>query len=131
MHWSEKFLGLPYEPLGRSVAGADCYGVCWLVLTSFGVPAPSYAGEYASSEEVEEVSAFIGRTKGQWVSVERPKELDLVTFRRGGWESHVGIVVKPGLMLHSSRGKPSCIEDYTSGIWANRLTGFWRHRALA
>lgn len=131
MHWSEQYLGLPYEPQGRSLAGVDCFGLCWLVLRSIGAPVPSYAGDYASPEERSEIAALISGAKPAWHKVDQAMEYDLVTFRRGMIESHIGVVVKPGLMLHITRGQPSCIEDYTTGRWANRLTGIWRHAALA
>lgn len=129
MHWSDQYLGLPYAPQGRSLAGLDCFGLAWLVLNAFGRPVPSYAGLYASEEERAEIAGLIAGAKPQWRLVERADEFDLVTFRRGALESHVGIVVRPGLMLHITKDKPSCIERYDAGYWANRLTGTWRHTA--
>ena len=126
-HWSADYLGLPYAPQGRSQTGVDCFGLVWLVLNRFGLPVPSYAGEYASEEERAEIAGLIDGAKPHWQRVNAAQELDLVTFRRGGLESHVGIVVKPGRMLHVSTKAPSCIERYDTGYWANRLTGIWRH----
>ncbi len=128
-HWSDEYLGLPYTPQGRSLAGLDCWGAVFLVLPAHGLPVPSYAGEYASAEERQEIAGLIDGAKPQWRRVEAAQELDLVTFRRGRHESHVGIVIKPGLMLHITQDKPSCIERYDTGYWANRLTGIWRHAA--
>lgn len=128
-HWSERYLGLPYAPQGRSLAGLDCWGLCWAVLPAFGLPVPSYAGEYASEQERDEIAGLINHAKPQWLRVENAEELDLVTFRRGRIDAHVGVVVRPGLMLHVTKEKPSCIERYDVGYWANRLTGIWRHAA--
>lgn len=130
MHWSERFLGLPYEPQGRSETGVDCWGLCFLVLPAFGRSVPSYAGLYASEQERAEIAGLIDDAKPQWQRVDQAQELDLVTFRRGGLESHIGIVVRPGQMLHVTKDKPSCIERYDTGYWANRLTGIWRHASL-
>ena len=128
-HWSTDYLGLPYAPRGRSRAGVDCWGVVWLVLPAHGRPVPSYEGEYSSSEERQEISGLIDGAKRLWQRVDQAKEFDLVTFRRGRHESHIGVVVRPGMMLHITQDKPSCIERYDAGYWANRLTGIWRHPA--
>lgn len=129
MHWSEQYLGIPYAEQGRAATGSDCWGLVCLVLPARGRPVPSYAGLYASAAERQEIAGLIEGAKPQWRRVDQAQELDLVTFRRGRLESHIGIVVRPGLMLHITQDKPSCIERYDTGYWANRLTGIWRHAA--
>lgn len=128
-HWSDQYLGLPYASQGRSLAGVDCWGLVFIVLPAFGRPVPSYAGKYASAEERQEIAGLIDGAKPQWRRVDGAEAFDLVTFRRGRHESHIGIVVRPGHMLHITQDKPSCIERYDTGYWANRLTGTWRHVA--
>lgn len=131
MHWSEPFLGLPHVPLGRSPAGVDCWGLVHLVYAAHGRLLPSYAGDYASIEERAEIAALIGSAKvsSAWRQVDAPEPLDVLTFRHGKSDGHVGIVVRPGRMLHAMQGKLSCIEDYTLPRWACRLTGIWRYAA--
>lgn len=129
-HWSNQFIGLPYKDLGRSFKGVDCWGVVYLALGLRGVVVPSYAGDYASTEERAEISALINQAKPSWHKVTEPEPFDVVTFRRGRLEAHCGIVVKPGLMLHVTEGLSACIEDYRDGYWAQRLTGIWRHTKL-
>ena len=126
-HWSEDFLGLPFADLGRDRAGVDCWGLVRLVLGEFGVEVPSYAGGYATAKERAEISGLINGAKPFWNAVEEPRELDVVTFRRGRLDCHVGIVVRPGFMLHVTEDVPACIETYLSSYWDRRLTGFWRH----
>lgn len=126
-HWSGGYLGLPYLDQGRTLAGIDCWGLCFLVMAAHGRPVPSYAGLYASHEERREIAGLIQAAKPEWKRVQPAQELDLVSFRRGGLESHIGIVVRPGTMLHITRDKPSCLERYDAGYWAGRLTGTWRY----
>lgn len=126
-HWSTAFIGLPYADLGRTRAGVDCWGLARLVLKSQGIDVPSYAGGYASPQERGEIAGLIEGAKPAWLKVEEPRAFDLVTFRRGRLESHVGIVVEPGRMLHVTSGAPSRIESYRDDYWRARLTGFWRH----
>jgi probable lipoprotein NlpC len=129
MCWSEQYLGLPYLTQGRSTEGLDCWGLAYVVLNAFGRPVASYAGQYASEAERGEIAGLIGGAKSDWKQVQLAQEFDLVTFRRGQLDGHVGIVVRAGLMLHITKGKLSCIERYDAGYWANRLTGIWRHVA--
>lgn len=130
VHWSTQFLGLPYADLGRTIDGVDCWGIVYLVLAHHGIEVPTYEGDYASTEERAEICALINGAKLKWKEIKFARELDVVTFRRGRLESHCGVVVKPGLMLHVTDGLPSCIESYRDGYWAKRLTGIWRHAAL-
>lgn len=125
-HWSTAFIGLPYEDLGRSPDGVDCWGLARLVYASVGIDLPSYAGGYASTQERAEIAGLIEGAKPQWIKVDDPRAFDLVTFRRGRLESHVGVVVEPGRMLHVTSAAPSCIERYSDDYWRARLTGFWR-----
>lgn len=126
-HWSERFIGLAYADLGRTPEGVDCWGLVRLVLASQGIDVPCYSGGYASTQERAEIAGLIEGAKPSWIRSLVPQELDLVTFRRGRLESHVGIVVEPGRMLHVTSGMPSCIESYRDEYWSARLTGFWRH----
>jgi cell wall-associated NlpC family hydrolase len=49
-------------------------------------------------------------------------------FHALGFQSHVGIVAGPGLMLHATAGQPSGMVRYMDGRWRPRLTGIYRHR---
>ncbi|ADZ70129.1 C40 family peptidase [Polymorphum gilvum] len=130
-HWSTDFVGLDYLDLGRTAKGVDCWGLVRLALAAHGIEVPSYAGAYGSTAERAEIAALIDGAKPDWHRVASARELDVVTFRRGRLESHCGLVVRPGLMLHVSEGKASCIESYLDDHWTRRLTGFWRHARLA
>ena len=110
--------------------GLDCWGLFRLIYAEVrGIDLPSYSGLYASAEERREISGLIAGAKPQWQQVTQAQEFDALTFRRGRHESHIGIVVRPGRMLHITQDKPSCIERYDTGYWANRLTGIWRYSA--
>lgn len=129
-HWSEQFVGLPFADLGRDRAGVDCWGLVRLALAHHGIDVPSYAGGYADAGERVEISGLINGAKPFWNQVEDPRELDVVTFRRGRLDCHVGLIVRPGFMLHVTEGLSSCVENYRDGYWARRLTGIWRHIEL-
>ncbi|QJR20646.1 phage tail protein [Pelagibacterium halotolerans] len=138
MHWSASYIGLPYADLGRSRDGLDCWGLVWLVYAEMlGIDLPSYADGYGSTEERREIAGLIDGAKGDWRKVgdkediTAARDFDLITVRRGTLESHIGIVVAPCRMLHVTSDKPACIEAYSGGPYANRVTGIWRHREMA
>jgi hypothetical protein len=84
-------------------------------------------------EERAEISAVIAEASvmGGWRPVTGPAaEFDVLVFRVGGLDSHVGTVVAPGRMLHIERDRTSCIERYDGPRWADRLASIWRHRAI-
>ena len=130
-HWSERFIGLPFADLGRDRSGVDCWGLVRLALEHHGIDVPSYAGGYADVTERAEIAGLINGAKPSWTKVVEPRELDVITFRRGRLESHVGLIVRPGWMLHVTEAIPSRLEDYRDDYWWHRRTGFWRHTLLS
>lgn len=135
MHWSYRFVGLPFASLGRGRDGLDCYGLLRLVLAEeHGIRLPTYTERYVSVEERAEVAAVLAGESGRgpWCSVAPGQEapFDALVFAVLGAPMHVGIVVRPGLMLHVSRGHESRIEAYRGGAWAPRLLSIHRHEGL-
>lgn len=57
------------------------------------------------------------------------QEGDVVVIR--GRPFHIGIVIQPGQMIHSYNGGTSCIEDYRSIRWKNRVEGFYRYKGFS
>lgn len=129
--WCNKYIGTPWREFGRAADGCDCWGLACLVYRNeLGIELPSYAGAYTSAEERREIAALIGgatRSPLWHAAPGRPEEFDVAVFRRGQFASHVGIVVRPGLMLHMSGEDCAKIEDYRQPLWRTRLTGIWRH----
>ncbi|SCB18558.1 C40 family peptidase [Rhizobium lusitanum] len=133
-HWTTDFVGVPYVEFGRGRRGVDCWGLAKLVYAeTLGIELPSYIERYTSQEERRELDALISSAAGSetWASTVHAATFDIVVFRRGDMEAHVGIVVSPGLMLHTSADDHSRVEHYNSGRWAHRLTGIYRHFEVA
>lgn len=130
-HWTNEYVGIPYREFGRDRAGCDCWGLaCIAYAEQLGIVLPSYIGAYASVEELAELSAHIGDVTGNGVwrlvdGLARP--FDLAVFRRGRYDTHVGIVVNPGLMLHTAADDQAKLEHYQTGRWHHRLNGVYRH----
>ncbi|MGY3366193.1 putative lipoprotein NlpC [Bradyrhizobium sp. GM2.4] len=133
--WMRNYVGLPKLHAGRSRDGVDCYGIVWLVYREvLNIELPSFAGEAMDVPEREDIAALIarGRSTAPWRFVENgcEREFDMAVFRRGKLESHVGLVVSPGRMLHIVDVGESHIGSYADGPWRSRIVGFHRHEAL-
>ncbi|NSZ08278.1 C40 family peptidase [Agrobacterium tumefaciens] len=129
-HWSDRFVGLPYREFGRDRDGCDCWGLaCTIYREELGINLPQYLG-YASVEEHGEIAALVfdATSSPLWLPVTGTAvAFDISVFRRGRLDTHVGIVVHHGLMIHMVEGDCSKVESYRSGAWGHRLTGTYRH----
>lgn len=63
------------------------------------------------------------------IQVKEEKEGDLILMRDEQW--HVGVIIRPGEMLHSSYDGYAIVESYNGLMWKNRVKGFyrWKHDA--
>ena len=147
MSWANDYVGLPYKPLGRNRDGIDCYGLVRLVLKEqCGIDLPSYSSEADRSgfrdddpthPEGREVRAQVIAdqiTMNGFYSVERDtlRPFDLLITRTYGDPIHIGLVVRPTLMLHTYGGSSattSVIVDYSSPDWASRIIRCVRHHS--
>lgn len=131
MTWSNRFVGVPYKELGRARAGADCWGLaCIIYREELGISLPEYLGAYGSVDEHAEIAALIdgGARSPLWVPVSGTAvAFDIAVFRRGRMSTHVGIVIRHGLMIHMQDEDCAKLAGYRSGAWGNRLQGHFRH----
>ena len=130
MSWSNAYVGIPYADLGRSVYGCDCWGLARLVYgAELGIALPDYTDGYASAEEQADVASLIGQETSTsiWSRAEEHAAFDLLLFRHGRHESHVGIYIEPGVMLHMATDDQSKHERFEKGRWKARLVGGFRH----
>lgn len=129
MSWSDRFIGIQYQEFGRDRAGADCWGLaCVIYREALGITLPDYLG-YGSVEEHAEIAALIDGATGSplWQPAAVPAPYDIAVFRRGGIATHVGIVIRPGLMIHMDHADCAKVADYRQGRWGNRFKGCFRH----
>jgi probable lipoprotein NlpC len=139
LSWTQAFIGLRHVDHGRDFDGVDCWGLPKPVYRErAGIDLPAYDGDYLDGPERREIDALIaGAPSPIWALVSRDvlsrdvRELDLAAFRDSPYRIHVGIVLRPGLMLHVARQDCAKIEDYRGGQWSKRLIGVWRHAQLA
>ncbi|WP_026784208.1 C40 family peptidase [Pleomorphomonas koreensis] len=128
--WTNAYVGTPFDRFGASHAGCNCWGLVVLIYAEqLGITLPDYAGAYASPEEQAEVAALVAaeRADPAWTRVFDARPLDVLLFRRGHLDTHVGLYVDRGLMLHVTADDCAKLERFETGTWGHRLTGIYRH----
>lgn len=129
MDWAAPYVGIPDIAKGRTRAGIDCWGLAMLVYREVkGIDLPDYAAEYLDDRDHAEIGAIARREKvaARWRMVAEPKEFDLLLFSVARHDSHVGIHVGAGQMLHVVKGDYAKIGRFDAAPWAGRLVGAYR-----
>jgi probable lipoprotein NlpC len=129
--WFEKYIGIVYADKQSSFVGCDCWGLVALAHAhELGKEIPLYHDDYATTDETREIDAAINREKDNplWQHARDLKPLDVLVFKMGRMESHVGLLINSQKMLHMSGTDCAKVEDFTSPKWASRLIGRYRWR---
>ena len=130
MSWSDRFIGIPFQEFGRGRAGCDCWGLaCVIYREELGISLPDYLG-YASADEHGEIAALIAgaATSPLWVPVSGTAlAFDVAVFRRGRFSTHLGIVIRHGIMIHMVADDQSKVQGYADGPYKHRFAGHYRH----
>jgi len=125
----ERFIGIPYVPHGREYTGADCWGILFLYYRDvLGTPVPAYSAEMDAREFRHQAIAPLMAVEREklWQQVDTPQPGDGVLMRAGRHDSHVGVFLGQGRMLHSEGPDPSVIDRIGDMRWRNRISGFYR-----
>jgi cell wall-associated NlpC family hydrolase len=133
--WVADYVGIPFRSRGRDRFGCDCYGLVAMVLREqFGADVPSYAEEYETATDQEEIAALIDSerrggvaTGAGWRFVYAAQPGDLVLLTIAGRPWHVGILVAPNAMLHTRPGANAVLERLDAPKWKHRIVGYYRY----
>lgn len=127
-HWSATYIGLSWQDVGPEL----CWGlVRKVLLEQAGIVVPSYVDRHGGvSDDQVTIAALLRGEAAEWpwspVALGTEREFDVAVFSRAGAESHVGVVVAPGRMLHLARSYDARIERFDQGRWRLRLAGIYR-----
>lgn len=126
------FIGIPYVARGRSLVGADCWGVVLLASRAlFGRELPEFFycdDALGLLPEAEKLIAF-ETVRARWQPVQpragsAPFDAGVVhVFRIWGHPTHVGLHLGGADFLHSLPGRNACIESLRDGNWVQRRVG--------
>jgi cell wall-associated NlpC family hydrolase len=140
LRWVEDFSRIPYRERGRDETGCDCWGLVALVyLRQAGIDLePFQAVERTDGAAVE---AVITREAAKWLPVSRGDQatLDVVVMRSifeyegraMTADMHVGIVTKPGFILHTEAKTGTVHVPMTHHSVTHRIRAIYRHKVLA
>ncbi len=128
----QRYIGIPFKDHGRDFSGCDCWGlVCLVYREELGIYLPDLGDGYGDAYAREEVNSTTkNATAENWnldVTDRERRLLDVLTFTRGGIETHVGMWVADGEMLHIIDGTCAAIERYDTVRWKRRFSRALRH----
>lgn len=128
MSWWTKYIGLPFEEHGRGPDVFDCWGAFrWIFHKEKGILLPDYLTLYEKTTERNLAAVIDRESAGRWREVDDPQPFDAVRLLQRGVAMHIGMVTKPGYMVHCEKDVNTVHERYNVGRWAGKVTGFYRY----
>lgn len=132
MHWTSRYVGVPFVDGGRGIEGLDCWGLFRLVYAErLGIVLPSYGDTSAFDlMAVTEAMAAGVAADEQWREVLAPQEYDGVLMRAYGAREpgHVGVMIDKQRLLHVEQKTAAVIVPIDHYSVRSRILSFWRHR---
>lgn len=125
MEWVNKWVGLPYEELGRGPTTYDCLGLFIAVYESrFGIKLPDPMVSRFGSLRKKSVLKATDLCR----EVKDVQEGDALLFSMAGGSMHVGYALNNRDMVHlESESAGSCLERWRSTRWFGKLKGIYRY----
>lgn len=142
--WVEPYLRIPFVSRGRDERGCDCFGLVRLVLLKeLGLEVKEY-GFIKASDKLT-ISLAISEAEADHTTWKPVRSSDARTFdvipmigvvdcqdgRKTVQETHVGIFVAPGVVLHTEFDSgPACVPVRHPDVAVRLTPQAWRHRSL-
>lgn len=129
MDWWNSYIGIQFVDKGRGLTHGDCWNLVMQIYNiELGKILPGYEETYKTTMDKELIGVAMEAVRiSDWVEVEKPKPFDVILLRMAGVPMHVGVVTKPGFMIHCSRDVNTVHERHDSIRWQNKIAGFFRH----
>lgn len=133
MSWHNRYIRIPFKDRGREWDGADCWGIVRIIYREepkLRIELPTLL-DYNHTLETEKLSQIINDEalrSWQEIPIGQEQKYDIAIFKTCGVPTHVGVVVRPGFMIHCQKGNDTRGTDYrNSREWSKRLVGFCRY----
>ena len=126
---TDKYLGIPYQHKGRTLAGLDCYGLIIAIYKDMGF-------ELFDMDNYDKNWSFKGRNHllenyhKQWVKLEKPLMMFDGLMLKGvkGSVNHGGLILSENRFIHCCK-QGVIISDYSEKKWADKIDGFYHLKA--
>jgi probable lipoprotein NlpC len=125
--WTDDWIGIPYQELGRGPDSYDCLG---LFISLQRVRNERVIFDPLCLASVAARRKLAVAAKSDWTPLREAREGDALLFEVRGMPLHVGYALDGRLMLHTSQDTcESLIEDYRAQAWGDRLEGVYSYAA--
>jgi cell wall-associated NlpC family hydrolase len=126
-----KALNVKFKNKGRDYSGWDCWAVPYLAYRDIlGVELPSFIDDYINAGDDKAsrrvIHDIILRQKQNWDLVDKPQALDIVLFRIGDTQTHLGLMIDKSRFIHCEKKINTVIERIDSLKWKKRIEGIYR-----
>lgn len=127
--WWSKYVGLPFEEKGRGPDTFDCWGALrWIMLHEKGIVLPDYLDTYQTTLDRSLADVIEREKAAHWRPVDDPQAFDAILLKQRGVPMHVGLVTKPGWMIHCESGCDTVHVRYYTMNWPeSKVMGFFRY----
>lgn len=127
-----QYVGIPFLDHGRTKAGVDCWGLVVLVYKEeLGIELPDMGTSYTNADIRKEIQCAVSDVSSRnWNMdvTDLPRKMyDVIVFKRGGIETHVGLWVAENTMLHVEKKLCTALERYDTMRWKNKFSRIVRH----
>lgn len=128
--WSDRYVGIPWSREDLGARGTHCGGLVRLVYAErLGIVIEDVG---PAGERAENAAALAAR-RSAWpwrvIPTAEAQPYDVIVYRDGAYEDHVGIVVTARLMLHVAIGREAIVEEISGPAWRDRIVAVHRHAA--
>jgi probable lipoprotein NlpC len=130
--WPAKYMGVPFAEKGRDLTGMDCWGlVQYVYAAERDIILPGYEWVYHTTTGDKESigETVLEQSSKHWkrVAEGQEREFDVVIMRMHGLPMHVGVITRPGYMLHCLQGVGVSHERMDTARWNQRILGIVRY----
>lgn len=133
MKSAEDLVGIPFVSEGRSLEGADCWGIVTLYYRLIlGKTIHSYRIEAFDFPRISETMTSEIQTP-KWEILENPEPHCIALMKLGYCSAalnHAGVILPSGRLLQSYESTGSIIVDPASPLWARVIKHYIRPRGL-
>jgi cell wall-associated NlpC family hydrolase len=131
--WHSDYVGIPFQPNGRTREFVDCYGlICLIYREVFNIEIEEHAMAYDHCTRHSGNGSLIARglANDSWEPHGRDEPGAVVVLKVGAHPCHCGVSIGDGMFIHSTQGKNTIVESLFSGRWRSRYDGAYLHSEL-